>query len=99
MKKQLFHTFSHICFWSVNCWSIFRIVGALLFLGAVTSVRGANNVVYTDAHVRITLISDGVVRLEYMPDGNFVNDASFICVNRVYPEVKYKSVSKKTGLK
>lgn len=48
-----------------------------------------DNVAYQDATVRFTLVSDGVVRLEYAPDGKFVDGKSFVAVNRNYPEVKY----------
>ena len=49
-----------------------------------------SNVVYSDANVRFTLISDGVVRMEYAPDGKFIDDKSFIAVCREYPAVEYK---------
>lgn len=32
------------------------------------------NVVYQDAHVRFTLIDEGTLRLEYAPDGKFVDN-------------------------
>jgi alpha-glucosidase (family GH31 glycosyl hydrolase) len=47
------------------------------------------NVAYQDSQVRITVITDRVVRLEYVPDGKFVDDRSFIAVNRDYPAVAY----------
>ena len=31
------------------------------------------NVAYADNHVRFTVISDGAVRMEYAPDGQFVD--------------------------
>lgn len=52
------------------------------------------NVAYQDAQVRISLITDGAVRLEYVPDGKFMDDNSFVAVNRDYPKVDYKT---KTG--
>lgn len=48
------------------------------------------NIAYQDAQVRISLITDGVARLEYVPDGKFMDDFSFIAVNRDYPQVDYK---------
>ena len=48
------------------------------------------NIAYEDANVRFTVISDGVIRMEYAPDGKFVDDKSFIAVNRQYPAVDYK---------
>ncbi|BCS85299.1 alpha-xylosidase [Prevotella herbatica] len=48
------------------------------------------NVAYQDGKVRITIITEGVARLEYVPDGKFVDNNSFIAVNRNYPKVDYK---------
>lgn len=48
------------------------------------------NIAYTDNNVRFTVISDGTLRLEYAPDGKFVDDKSFIAVDRLYPQVDYK---------
>ena len=43
------------------------------------------NVAYADAHVRFTVIADGAVRMEYAPDGAFVDAKSFVAVEREYP--------------
>jgi len=48
------------------------------------------NVAYQDSKVRITMITEGVARLEYVPDGKFVDDHSFVAVNRNYPKVDYQ---------
>ncbi len=47
-------------------------------------------VVYRDANVRFTLISDGAIRMEYAPDGKFVDDNSFMAVERDFPAVPAK---------
>lgn len=52
------------------------------------------NIAYADNHVRFTVISDGTLRLEYAPDGKFVDNKSFVAVNRLYPDVDYKLKSK-----
>ncbi|SFF82815.1 TIM-barrel domain-containing protein [Prevotella sp. KH2C16] len=65
----------------------------LLMLCCVVFALHANaqkNIAYQDAQVRISLITDGVARLEYVPDGKFMDDFSFIAVNRDYPQVDYK---------
>lgn len=71
-----------------------KLVLFLCFLqGLFTAVQAQDvksNVVYSDANVRFTLISDGVVRMEYAPDGKFIDDKSFIAVCREYPAVEYK---------
>lgn len=44
----------------------------------------AKNIAYQDDHVRFTLIDDGAVRLEYSPEGKFIDDCSQIAVIRDY---------------
>ncbi|RGN31084.1 glycoside hydrolase family 31 protein [Bacteroides oleiciplenus] len=61
--------------------------------GVLLSLRAQGeqqNIAYADNNVRFTVISDGTLRLEYAPDGKFVNDKSFITVDRLYPPVNYK---------
>lgn len=48
------------------------------------------NVAYADNHVRFTVISDGAVRMEYAPDGQFVDTKSFVAVQRAYPAADYR---------
>lgn len=62
----------------------------LLFVAFVTSVFADDNVAYRDNTVRFTLISDGTIRLEYSPSGQFTDAPSFLAVERDYPEVKAK---------
>lgn len=65
--------------------------GVLLSLRAQSEEQ---NIAYADNHVRFTVISDGTLRLEYAPDGKFVDDKSFIAVDRLYPHVNYKVKAK-----
>ena len=58
------------------------------------TVSAQKNVAYQDQNVRISVITDGVVRMEYVPDGRFVDDNSFIAVNRDYPAVAFKVQNK-----
>lgn len=65
--------------------------------GVLLSLRAQGeeqNIAYADNHVRFTVISDGTLRLEYAPDGKFVDDKSFIAVDRLYPHVNYKVKAK-----
>ena len=48
-----------------------------------------NGVVYSDNQVRFSVITNGVIRMEYAPDGKFVDAPSFIASERNYPEAKY----------
>lgn len=54
-------------------------------LQAHASSVADGNLAYQDSKVRITLISPGAVRLEYQPDGRFIDNPSFIAVSRDYP--------------
>ncbi|MCX4368154.1 MAG: DUF5110 domain-containing protein [Duncaniella sp.] len=54
------------------------------------TVTGARNIAYQDSTVRFTVITDGVIRLEWHPDGKFVDNQSLLAVNRDYPVVDYK---------
>lgn len=47
------------------------------------------NVAYEDDRVRFTVIAEGAVRLEYAPDGKFVDGKSFVAVEREYPDAEY----------
>ena len=38
----------------------------------------SDNIAWQDQHVRFTVVSDGIIRLEYAPDGKFVDDPSFV---------------------
>ena len=45
--------------------------------------------VYRNDHVRFTLVDGGTIRLEYAPDGKFVDNKSFVASERDYPAVKH----------
>src|SRR3712207_3059921 len=51
--------------------------------------QAQRNVAYQDGKARISLVTDGVVRLEYSDKGQFVDDSSFVAVNRNYAPVKF----------
>lgn len=71
-----------------------KLLFLLCILQGVLSVSQAQNtqrnIAYTDTNVRFSVISDGVLRLEYAPDGVFVDDASHLAVNRLYPQATYQ---------
>ena len=68
--------------------SIIRTIICSMMLCVGTSSAWAD-VVYKDANVRFTLIDEGTLRLEYAPDGQFVDNKSFMAVIREYPKVLY----------
>ena len=66
-----------------------------LILCAVSALAGmacfaADNVAYADSAVRFTVITPGVVRMEWSPDGRFVDNGSQLAVNRDYEPVDFK---------
>lgn len=63
---------------------------AVIFI--LTSVRSEaqDNIAYQDNQVRFTVITDGVIRLEWEPDGKFTDLPSFVASERDYPEVDFK---------
>lgn len=70
----------------------------LLLLLAAIAVTGFAHEVYRDANVRFTLIDEGTVRMEYAPDGKFVDNKSFIATERQYGEVKCNVKNSKSQL-
>ncbi len=59
--------------------------GCIMAHGTVT-----DGVIYKDNHVRFTVVTDGLVRMEYAPDGKFIDARSFVAYNRSYPETGAK---------
>ena len=70
---------------------------ALMLISAALSAQSSGNVAYQDGQVRFTVITDGVIRLEWEPEGRFTDLASFVASERDYPTVEFKV--KKAGKK
>lgn len=62
---------------------------AAFLVATITAWAQQPHVAYQDQHVRFTVITDGVVRMEYSPTGSFVDDRSFLRSETQYPDVKY----------
>lgn len=56
---------------------------------AANELNAADNVAYQDTNARFTVVTDGVVRMEWQPDGRFVDNMSQIAVERDYPACDY----------
>ena len=69
---------------------------SLLALMTVGLRAQNKNIAYQDETVRFTIITDGVIRLEYAQDGHFVDNASQVAVIRDYPAVNFKVKEGKT---
>ena len=70
-----------------------RLLTAFVAVLAFTFMPGMAQAeeVYRDNTVRFTLIDEGTIRLEYAPDGKFVDNKSFVAVIREYGEVPHKA--------
>jgi len=63
----------------------------LTFCMAISMAAAAqSNIAYQDSEVRFTVITDGVIRLEWEPDGKFTDSPSFVASERNYPEADFK---------
>lgn len=67
-----------------------NIITTALAAIATCAVAQNQNIAYQDQNVRFTVITDGAIRMEYTPDGQFLNNKSFIAVDRSYPAAAYK---------
>ncbi|MGM9804714.1 MAG: TIM-barrel domain-containing protein [Muribaculaceae bacterium] len=69
---------------------------AIAAASVVAPISAQAEVVYSDNQVRFTLVDDATVRMEYAPDGKFVDNKSFVAVERNYDAVPHsKRVSGK----
>lgn len=73
----------------------------LLLVSSVLYAQTDGNIAYQDSEVRFTVITDGVIRLEWQPEGRFTDQPSFVASEREYPEVDYevKSSGKNVRIK
>ena len=62
-----------------------------LLASAFATEKAQAEEIYRDNHVRFTLIDEGTIRLEYAPDGKFVDNKSFVAVIREYDKVPHKA--------
>ena len=63
---------------------------SMLFFAVAAAAQSGGNVAYQDDQVRFTVVTDGVIRLEWQPEGKFTDLASFVASERNYPQVEYK---------
>lgn len=66
------------------------ILAVYSLVGAAAASETSPNVAYSDSHVRFTLISERSARLEYSPDGKFIDSKSMLAVEREYSPVDFK---------
>ncbi|MBR6032653.1 MAG: DUF5110 domain-containing protein [Bacteroidaceae bacterium] len=68
-----------------------RLLASALLTFAIVPNTAQAEEVYRDNTVRFTLIDEGTIRLEYAPDGKFVDNKSFVAVIREYGDVPHKA--------
>lgn len=66
------------------------LMGLLAVLHLEAKENKDTNVAYQDGNVRFTVIDEGVIRLEWHADAQFVDAASFLAVNRTYDKADYR---------
>lgn len=59
-------------------------IASLCHVNATAPTADTNGVAYADKHVRFTIVAPGLVRMEYSPNGKFVDEPSLMAVNRNY---------------
>ncbi len=71
--------------------SLRLIISACIVLLAAQSAWSQKNIAYQDSEVRFTVITDGVIRLEWQPEGKFTDLPSFTASERDYPKAEFKA--------
>lgn len=70
-----------------------KIITLLIAMSAVSvslSGQESGNIAFQNKEVRFTVITDGVIRMEWQPEGRFTDSPSFVASERDYPEIDYK---------
>lgn len=65
-------------------------IGVMLLIGTSLFAQSQGNIAYQDGCVRFTVITDGVIRLEWQPEGKFTDSPSLVASERNYPDAEYK---------
>ena len=65
--------------------SILIVPMAVTMMASEVKNVASGNIAYADSAVRFTVVADGVVRMEWHPEGKFVDGRSLLAVNRDYP--------------
>ena len=66
------------------------VLGLTMICSSARSAQPEGNVAYQDEQVRFTVVTDGVIRLEWQPEGRFTDLPSFVASERDYPAVDFK---------
>ena len=61
----------------------------VLFSFSLSAATPQNAIAYHDGNVRFSVLTDGVIRMEWSPSGSFTDDPSFVAIHRNLPVPKY----------
>lgn len=61
----------------------------VLFSFSLSAATPQNAIAYHDGNVRFSVLTDGVIRMEWSPSGSFTDDPSFVAIHRNLPIPKY----------
>ena len=94
MKFVNVRCFVYLCRYITNSYETMK--RTMLFIGTILSAVASTlaGVAYQDNNVRFTVIADGAVRLEYSPDGQFIDSPSLLAIDRSYDDTDYKVTDK-----
>ena len=67
-----------------------QLIISLILLLLSGAINAQDNIAYQDGEVRFTVITDGVIRLEWQPEGKFTDEPSFVASERDYPKAAFK---------
>lgn len=69
----------------MKCFKSKLVLPAIIAATALSASADTDGVVYRDNKVRFTVVTDGLIRMEYSPSGQFTDQRSLIAYNRSYP--------------
>ena len=69
---------------------LYAVTCSLFAVAPIGAQQKKASVAYYDQNVRFTVITDGTIRMEWNSNGQFVDNNSFVAINRDYPKVNYK---------
>jgi len=69
---------------------LYAVTCSLFAVAPIGAQQKKASVAYQDQNVRFTVITDGAIRMEWNSNGQFVDNNSFVAINRDYPKVNYK---------
>lgn len=92
MRTGIWRNFHNLRrFDNLNIMKRLRLLAAAMTAATTISINAQENrnIAYQDNEVRITVVTDGVARLEWEPEGRFTDSPSLVASEREYPETDF----------